>query len=200
MTIIGIDPGLRSTGWGIIRINGNQLMWLADGMIRPDPKASDDQRLLRIETELTGLLNTHQPDQAYIEEIFVAKNPASALKLGMARGAALVALARSGLSVNTIAARRVKQNITGSGRADKGQVTAMVSRLLNITPSGEDAADALAIAIAALNDQNSVGHHQGGQTASNSASNTASNTASPPSGASGLEAAIQKALEKENRS
>ena len=196
MTIIGIDPGLRSTGWGIIRINGNQLMWLADGMIRPDPKASDDQRLLHIETELTGLLNTHQPDQAYIEEIFVAKNPASALKLGMARGAALVALARSGLSVNTIAARRVKQNITGSGRADKGQVTAMVSRLLNITPSGEDAADALAIAIAALNDQNSVGHHSGGQTASN----TATDTASSPSGASGLEAAIQKALEKENRS
>ena len=192
MTIIGIDPGLRSTGWGIIRINGNQLMWLADGMIRPDPKASDDQRLLHIETELTGLLNTHQPDQAYIEEIFVAKNPASALKLGMARGAALVALARSGLSVNTIAARRVKQNITGSGRADKGQVTAMVSRLLNITPSGEDAADALAIAIAALNDQNSVDHHQGDQ--------TASNTVSSPSGASGLEAAIQKALEKENRS
>lgn len=196
MTIIGIDPGLRSTGWGIIRINGNQLMWLADGMIRPDPKASDDQRLLHIETELIGLLNTHQPDQAYIEEIFVAKNPASALKLGMARGVALVALAQSGLTVNTIAARRVKQNITGSGRADKGQVTAMVSRLLNITPSGEDAADALAIAIAALNDQNSVDHQQGDQTALK----TAMDTASSPSGASGLEAAIQKALEKENRS
>ena len=188
MKIIGIDPGLRSTGWGIIRIQGHQLTWLADGMIRPDPKASDDQRLLHIETEMTELLKTFQPVQAYIEEIFVAKNPASALKLGMARGAALVAVARSGIALSTISARRVKQNITGSGRADKAQITAMVSRLLNITPSGEDAADALAIAIAALNDQNSISQNQ---------------EASSPSAAAsgiGLEATIQKALEKENRS
>ena len=188
ITILGIDPGLRSTGWGVIRIEGHKLTWLADGMIRPDPKASDDQRLLHIETAMTDQLKTHQPDQAYIEEIFVAKNPASALKLGMARGAALVAVARSGTPINTISARRVKQNITGSGRADKAQITAMVSRLLNITPSGEDAADALAIAIAALNDQNGGSQNQ--------------QAASSPSAASGtgLEAAIQKALEKENRS
>ena len=186
--ILGIDPGLRSTGWGVIHIDGHKLTWLADGMIRPDPKASDDQRLLHIETEMTELIKTHQPDQAYIEEIFVAKNPASALKLGMARGAALVAVARSGIPLKTISARRVKQNITGSGRADKAQITAMVSRLLNITPSGEDAADALAIAIAALNDQNGGSQNQ--------------QAASSPSAASGtgLEAAIQKALEKENRS
>ena len=188
VTILGIDPGLRSTGWGVISIGGHKLTWLADGMIRPDPKASDDQRLLHIETAMTELLKTHQPDQAYIEEIFVAKNPASALKLGMARGAALVAVARSGIPLNTISARRVKQNITGSGRADKAQITAMVSRLLNITPSGEDAADALAIAIAALNDQNGDSQNQ--------------QAASSPSAASGtgLQAAIQKALEKENKS
>ncbi len=106
----------------------------------------------------------------------------------MARGAALVAVARSAIPLSTISARRVKQNITGSGRADKAQITAMVSRLLNITPSGEDAADALAIAIAALNDQNGDSQNQQAVSSPSAASGT------------GLEAAIQKALEKENRS
>jgi len=186
VNILGIDPGLRSTGWGVIRLDGHRLTWIADGMINPNPKASDEARLLEIETAMTAVLQDHRPHRACIEEIFVAKNPSSALKLGMARGAALVAVARFGLPLLTISARRVKQNVTGSGRADKDQVTAMVSRLLNITPSGVDAADALAIAIAATNDQNEPDL------------NTPSKTAK--GAGSALDAAIQKALEKESQS
>jgi crossover junction endodeoxyribonuclease RuvC len=152
MQICGIDPGLRSTGWGIIRFDGNRLIWIADGMIRPDPDKSMAERLNHIRTDLADVISTYQPDRAAIEEIFVAKNAASALKLGMARGVAIVTLADAGLSVDEIAARRVKQNVTGSGRADKNQVSAMVSRLLNVTPSGADAADALAVAISASNE------------------------------------------------
>lgn len=152
MQICGIDPGLRSTGWGIIRLDGNRLIWIADGMIRPDPDMTMPERLNHIRTGLADVISTYQPDRAAIEDIFVAKNAASALKLGMARGVAIVTLADAGLSVDEISARRVKQNITGSGRADKNQVSAMVSRLLNITPSGADAADALAVAISASNE------------------------------------------------
>jgi crossover junction endodeoxyribonuclease RuvC len=186
VNILGIDPGLRSTGWGVIRLDGHRLNWIADGMIKPDPRASDETRLLEIETSMTTVLEKYQPHRACIEEIFVAKNPASALKLGMARGAALVAVARFGLPLLTISARRVKQNVTGSGRADKDQITAMVSRLLNFTPSGVDAADALAIAIAATNDQN------------DHVNITAPRAAKGASSA--LDAAIQKALEKESQS
>lgn len=178
MKIFGIDPGLRSTGWGVIEINGHALKWLADGMIRPNPSNPDEARLHEISHEMGKLIDAHQPDVVCIEEIFVAKNPASALKLGMARGAALVAVAARKCTVNTISARRVKQNVTGSGRADKQQVTAMVSRLLGVTPSGVDSADALAIAIAAMNDQQPETSHE----------------------ASGLDAAIQRALAKEKAS
>lgn len=178
MKIFGIDPGLRSTGWGVIEINGHALKWLADGMIRPNPADPDEVRLLEITHEMGKLIDAHRPDVVCIEEIFVAKNPSSALKLGMARGAALVAVAERKCSVNSISARRVKQNVTGSGRADKQQVTAMVSRLLGVTPSGVDSADALAIAIAAMNEQHPETPHE----------------------ATGLDAAIQRALAKENAS
>lgn len=178
MRICGIDPGLRNTGWGIIRLEGNSLTWVADGVIRPDPTADDASRLAHIRSELADVLAEYQPDTAAIEDIFVSRNAASALKLGMARGAAMIALDDFGLAVEAIAARRVKQNITGSGRADKDQVTAMVSRLLGVTPKATDSADALAIAIAACNqsglDSNAAG-----------------------TGQTGLEAAIAKALEKE---
>jgi crossover junction endodeoxyribonuclease RuvC len=178
--IFGIDPGLRSTGWGVIEIIGHALKWQDDGMIRPNPSWPDEARLHAITTEISAQLEKHQPDRACIEEVFVAKNPASALKLGMARGAALVAVASHGCPVAMISARRVKQNVTGSGRGDKAQVTAMVSRLLNITPKGEDSADALAIAIAALHDDSSYDDNK-------------------PS-ATGLDAAIARALAKEGAS
>ena len=109
-------------------------------------------RLGHIHSHLKTILGQYQPDRVAIEEIFVSRNASSAIKLGMARGAAMVAAADSGLSVHEISARRIKQNVTGSGRADKQQVTAMVSRLLNITPSGVDAADALAAAISLSHD------------------------------------------------
>ncbi|XDZ66234.1 crossover junction endodeoxyribonuclease RuvC [Alphaproteobacteria bacterium LSUCC0684] len=177
MRICGIDPGLRNTGWGIIDINGNSLKWVADGVIRPDPELPDAERLLVISHDLSSLLSLYKPQQAAIEEIFVAQSAASALKLGMARGSALIALAEYGLKVEAISARRVKQNLTGSGRADKNQVTAMVSRLLGVTPSSTDAADALAIAIAASHDRSSL---------------------SEPDQGTLLDKAIARALAKEN--
>lgn len=182
MRICGIDPGLRHTGWGIVDIHGSRLQWVADGTINPDPALPDADRLATIHDNLTDILTTHAPEQAMIEEIFVSQNAGAALKLGMARGAAMLALARFGLMVGEISARRVKQNITGSGRADKGQVTAMVSRLLGVEPNSADSADALAIAIAAS--------HEGleGRGA----------VPAEPSGG-GLEAAIAKALAKETR-
>ena len=108
MRICGIDPGLRITGWGIVRFDGNRLIWVADGMIRPDPDVAMSERLHQIRTGLAEVIKTHDPDRAAIEEIFVAKNAASALKLGMARGAAMVTLAEAGLAVDELSARRVK--------------------------------------------------------------------------------------------
>lgn len=152
MQICGIDPGLRSTGWGIVRFENNRMFWVADGMIKPAPDAVMADRLNHIHMDLKNILAQYRPDRVAIEEIFVSRNAASALKLGMARGAAMVAASDAGLPVDEISARRIKQNVTGSGRADKQQVTAMVSRLLNITPSGVDAADALATAISLSHD------------------------------------------------
>lgn len=189
MRICGIDPGLRNTGWGIIALEGNRLVWVADGVIRPDPSASDASRLGHIRAELAKTLALHDPDTAVIEEIFVSRNAASALKLGMARGAAMIALHDHGLHVEEISARRVKQNVTGSGRAQKDQVTAMVRRLLGIEPTNTDSADALAIAIAATN-QDSLSVSAGG------AAENGGNSAET-GGASGLQAAIARALEKE---
>ena len=147
MRICGIDPGLRATGWGVIDVLGNRMKWLGDGVICPDSTAAMPARLRHIYREISTVLATHQPDCIAIEDVFIAKGVSSGIKLGMARGAAMVS--GGDLPIYELAARRVKQNITGSGRADKAQVAAMVARLLQITPSGADAADALAIAIAA---------------------------------------------------
>ena len=178
--IFGIDPGLRRTGWGVVEVEGNRLRWVADGVIRPDPRIPDTDRLHDIFSELTAILGGHGPDLGAVEEVFISRNPASALKLGMARGAAMLALAVHGVPVEEISARRVKQNVTGSGRADKAQVTAMVSRLLGIAPEAEDSADALAVAIAAINEGT------GGVP-----------VADPVPATSGLDAAIARALERE---
>ena len=151
MRICGIDPGLRATGWGVIDVLGNRMKWVGDGVIRPDSTAPMPTRLRHIHEQVSTILATHQADCVAIEDVFIAKGVASGIKLGMARGAAMVA--GGILPVYEIAARRVKQNVTGSGRADKAQVAAMVARLLQITPSGADAADALAIAIAASHEK-----------------------------------------------
>ena len=196
MKIFGIDPGLRNTGWGVIIFDGHKLTYCDDGIIKPKPDQSDDKRLHHIASELDRLMQIHQPDMVCIEDIFVAKNPSSALKLGMARGAAITAVARHDIPMTMIAARRVKQNITGSGRADKTQVTAMVSRLLGVTPKGTDSADALAIAIAGMNDKMGMASSSTDDTPQNApAKKTPAQNA--PEG-SGLAAAIEKALAKES--
>ena len=150
MRILGIDPGIRNTGWGVVTLDGTRLVHLANGVIQPDPKARDATRLATIAKGLAEVIETHRPDGAAIEEIFVARSAASALKLGMARGVAMMQCAHASLDVVEIAAKQVKKSVVGTGRADKAQVTAMVARLLSVQAVNADAADALAIAIAAL--------------------------------------------------
>ena len=150
MRILGIDPSIRNTGWGVVTLDGSRLVHIANGVIQPDPGASDADRLAEIAAGLGSVIEAHRPDSAAIEEIFVARSAASALKLGMARGVAMMQCAAGGLDVAEIAAKQVKKSVVGTGRADKGQVAAMVTRLLSVKAVNADAADALAIAIAAL--------------------------------------------------
>ena len=150
MRILGIDPGIRNTGWGVVTRDGSRLVHLANGVIQPDTKMRDSERLAVIAAGLASVIEAHRPDSAAIEEIFVARSAASALKLGMARGVAMMQCASAGLEMAEIAAKQVKKSVVGTGNADKGQVAAMVTRLLSVKAVNADAADALAIAIAAL--------------------------------------------------
>jgi crossover junction endodeoxyribonuclease RuvC len=152
MRILGIDPGLRSTGWGVIECDDGRLRHIANGAIQPKASLADADRLGFIFKGLGAVIAEHRPDQAAIEQIFVAKSAASALRLGMARGAGLLVCGINGLAVGEISARAVKKAVAGTGTADKKQVQDMVTRLLAVTAKNADAADALAIAIAASND------------------------------------------------
>lgn len=152
MRVLGIDPGIRSTGWGVIEFEDNRMRHLGNGAIRPNPALADTQRLRLIHDGLTAVIAQYQPDWAAIEQIFVAKSASSALRLGMARGVGLVVCGQAGLSVSEIAARVVKKAVTGTGTADKRQVQEMVKRLLAVVPDNADSADALAIAIAVANE------------------------------------------------
>ena len=146
--IIGLDPGLASTGWGVIRADGNRLEHVANGQIKTDPLMPLAQRLARLADELDRTLAEHQPGAAAAEEVFVNKNPQSTLKLGQARGVALMCAARSGVAVGEYAPALVKKALVGTGGADKAQIHAMVARLLpGVKIVGPDAADALAVAI-----------------------------------------------------
>ncbi len=148
MIILGLDPGLGTTGWGLIRADGNRLSHLANGQLKTDPKEALPQRLSHLASQLEALLADHSPDGAAVEEIFVNKNPQSTLKLAQARGVALMIAARAGIQVGEYAARFVKKAVVGVGNAEKVQVHAMVQRLLPGVPiAGPDAADALAVAI-----------------------------------------------------
>ncbi len=147
--ILGLDPGLAATGWGIIDVDGNRLRHIAHGTIKT--RASDElaTRLAALYDGLEGVIAAHACASAAIEEVFVNANPQSTLKLGQARGVVLLAAARGGLAVSEYATRLVKKAVVGTGGADKGQVHAMVERLLpGVKVTGEDAADALAVAIA----------------------------------------------------
>jgi crossover junction endodeoxyribonuclease RuvC len=148
MIVLGLDPGLGTTGWGVLRAEGNRLSHLANGQIRTDSQTPLPARLLVLDLALTELFARHRPEAVAVEEVFVNENPQSTLKLGQARGVALLAAARGGLAVGEYAPRLVKKAVVGTGGADKVQVRAMVERLLpGVRIAGADAADALAVAI-----------------------------------------------------
>ncbi|OJY69555.1 MAG: crossover junction endodeoxyribonuclease RuvC [Sphingobium sp. 66-54] len=148
MLILGLDPGLGTTGWGLVRAEGNRLSHVANGQIRTEASEPLPRRLVALDAALATLLATHAPDQAAVEEVFVNTNPQSTLKLGQARGVVLLGAARTGIPVGEYAARLVKKAVVGVGNASKDQVHAMVARLLpGVRIAGPDAADALAIAI-----------------------------------------------------
>lgn len=148
MIILGLDPGLGVTGWGVIRADGNRLSHLANGQIRTDAQAALPARLVALDAALAALIAEHRPDSAAVEEVFVNANPQSTLKLGQARGVILCAAGRCGIAVGEYAARLVKKAVVGVGSAEKAQVHAMVQRLLpGVAIAGADAADALAVAI-----------------------------------------------------
>ena len=147
--ILGLDPGLRRTGWGVIAIEGARLSHIAHGVISPDDKAALSERLLAIHVAVVEIVAAWAPDEAAIEETFVTANGSSTLKLGHARAAAMIAPARAGLLVAEYSAKSVKKAVVGTGGADKTQVAFMIARLLPTAgdPTA-DAADALAVAIA----------------------------------------------------
>src|SRR3954469_20443874 len=148
MIILGLDPGLGTTGWGVIRAEGNRLSHLANGQLKTDAKESLPRRLAHLDTMLAALIADHAPESAAVEEVFVNANPQSTLKLGQARRVVLCAVARSGIEVGEYAARLVKKSVVGTGGAEKAQVHPMVARLLpGVKIDGPDAADALAVAI-----------------------------------------------------
>ncbi|HWJ70000.1 MAG TPA: crossover junction endodeoxyribonuclease RuvC [Sphingobium sp.] len=148
MIVLGLDPGLGTTGWGLVRAQGNHLSHLANGQIKTDTKQPLAQRLVALDAALAALIVDYAPDQAAVEEVFVNSNPQSTLKLGQARGVILLGAARTGIPVGEYAARLIKKAVVGVGNASKDQVHAMVARLLpGCRIAGADAADALAVAI-----------------------------------------------------
>ncbi len=148
MRLIGLDPGLRNTGWGIIDVAANRLVYVADGTVSPAPKQDLANRLRDLHEGLAKVLADYDPDEAAVEETFVNKNPASTLKLGEARGVVVLAPALAGLRVAEYSANRVKKSVVGAGHASKDQVQMMVGRILpGCNFSSPDAADALAVAI-----------------------------------------------------
>lgn len=152
MLIIGIDPGLACTGWGIVAKAGSRLSHVANGQVKTDPAISLAERLVTLDRELTDVILTHRPDGGAVEEVFVNTNAQSTLKLGQARGVCLLSLARTGMPVAEYATSLVKKAIVGTGRAEKAQVQAMLKVLLpGVKLAGADAADALAVAITHAN-------------------------------------------------
>lgn len=147
--ILGLDPGLRRTGWGVVVAEGSRLRWIAHGVVAPPEGAPFFERLLHLLEGVGAVCADHGCDEAAVEEVFVNMNPASTLKLGHARAAVMLAPARAGLSVAEYSTTHIKKAVVGTGHADKSQIAFMVKRLL--PGAGEvkaDAADALAVAIA----------------------------------------------------
>jgi crossover junction endodeoxyribonuclease RuvC len=148
MRILGIDPGLQKTGWGIIESEGHRLSFIASGLIKTTKSKDLPQRLREIDDGMCAVIKKFNPAQAAIEETFVNANPASALKLGVARGVAMVVPARHGLAVGEYPANLVKKSVVGAGKAGKDQIGMMIRTLLPASGEvSEDEADALAVAI-----------------------------------------------------
>lgn len=146
--LLGLDPGLRHTGWGIIEVDGNRLIHVADGAVHSDASCPLAQRLCQIHDTLSAVVDRYQPDEAAVEETFVNTNAASTLKLGQARAVSLLVPALAGMAVAEYTNNMVKKAVVGQGRADKTQVQAMVRMMLpGCDISTPDAADALAVAI-----------------------------------------------------
>ena len=146
--ILGIDPGTVATGWGIVEMTAGKLVHIDHGTITSSAGLAQGMRLRRIHHGLTEVIARHRPEGVSLEKVFFAQNAASALKLGQARGVALLCAARSGIAVGEYSPTLVKKAVVGTGGADKSQVHAMVARLLaGVKIAGPDAADALAVAI-----------------------------------------------------
>ena len=148
MRVLGLDPGLRHTGWGVIDVAGNRLIYVADGVAHARADQPLAIRLVSLFRQVTSVVERFRPDEAAVEESFVNRNPASTLKLGVARGVVLLAPAERGLPVAEYSANLIKKAVVGAGHADKAQVQMMVRRILPGCVIAEtDAADALAVAI-----------------------------------------------------
>jgi crossover junction endodeoxyribonuclease RuvC len=146
--ILGIDPGLRRTGWGVVAIDGNRLSFLACGSLATDDKAELATRLVAIHDGLRRVVEEHAPDEAAVEATFVNKDAVATLKLGQARGIAMLVPAIAGLPVAEYAPNLVKKTIVGAGHCEKAQIRMMIGVLLPMAdPQSHDAADALAIAV-----------------------------------------------------
>src|SRR2546421_7908712 len=148
LRVLGIDPGLRRTGWGVIEIDGNRLAFIACGSVEPEDSLPLANRLLAIHEGLAAMLGDFNPAEAAVEQTFVNKDGVATLKLGQARGVAMLAPAMFGISVAEYAPNQVKKTVVGAGHADKKQILVMLKILLpRAEPKSPDAADALAIAI-----------------------------------------------------
>jgi crossover junction endodeoxyribonuclease RuvC len=155
--IIGIDPGLRRTGWGIIECEGARLAFVACGSVNSDERESLSARLAFIHKGLAAVIERHAPHEAAVEETFVNADPRAALKLGQARGIALLVPAQAGLRVAEYAPNLIKKTVVGAGRAEKAQIRLMIRVLMpKADPQSDDAADALAIAVCHAHHRQSV--------------------------------------------
>jgi crossover junction endodeoxyribonuclease RuvC len=155
--ILGIDPGLRRTGWGLIESDGNRLLYVACGSLETNERADLCERLVTIYAGLKKIIDDFTPDEAAVENTFVNTNAAATLKLGQARGVAMLVPAQCGLSVAEYAPNLVKKSIVGAGHGDKAQIRMMIGVLLpKADPQSDDAADALAIAVTHAHHRQSV--------------------------------------------
>ena len=155
--ILGIDPGLRRTGWGVVEVDGNRLSFVACGSVATDDKAALAVRLVTIHDGLARVLANFRPDEAAAEATFVNRDASATLKLGQARGVALLVPAKAGVPVAEYAPNLVKKTIVGAGHGDKAQIRMMIGVLLpKATPESEDAADALAVAVTHAHHRQSI--------------------------------------------